>query len=121
MERVNEFDQEYRGGASGVILDVCRSHGLWFDANELSQLLAWVRCGGLTAARREVGRLKGTIKHVDRDQAKLAIAADTAARMQSARMRSAGFPRSEPSSPIDVFAAMIAAAVGALADLFNPD
>lgn len=39
---------------SGVLLDSCRDHGLWFDANELQQVLDFIQRGGLgMAARRE--------------------------------------------------------------------
>jgi Zn-finger nucleic acid-binding protein len=38
--------RQYAHG-SGVILDVCRDHGVWFDADELPQVLAWIRGGGL--------------------------------------------------------------------------
>ena len=38
---------------SGVIVDVCRKHGIWFDANKLTQLLDWIRAGGLEEARQE--------------------------------------------------------------------
>lgn len=31
---------------SGIILDVCRQHGVWFDAHELAALLRFVRTGG---------------------------------------------------------------------------
>ena len=43
------------GGKSGVILDLCREHGLWFDARELEQVLHWIRGGGEARAyeRRE--------------------------------------------------------------------
>jgi Zn-finger nucleic acid-binding protein/ribosomal protein L40E len=34
------------GRRSGVILDACKEHGVWFDADELSRILAWVRSGG---------------------------------------------------------------------------
>lgn len=50
-------------GSSGIVLDVCRNHGLWFDADELDATLAWIRAGGLTrteerlaAERREAAR-----------------------------------------------------------------
>lgn len=33
---------------SGIIIDVCRDHGIWFDENELTQLLRWIREGGLS-------------------------------------------------------------------------
>ena len=38
--------------ASGVILDVCRRHGVWLDHRELERVLAFVREGGLDRARR---------------------------------------------------------------------
>jgi len=31
---------------SGVIVDLCREHGVWFDADELGRVLAWLRAGG---------------------------------------------------------------------------
>ncbi len=40
------------GGASGVIVDVCGRHGIWFDAGELPTILSFVESGGLAAARR---------------------------------------------------------------------
>lgn len=34
------------GGSSGVVVDVCRAHGVWLDAHELERVLAWSRAGG---------------------------------------------------------------------------
>lgn len=34
------------GRDSGVILDMCRNHGIWFDAEELARILVWIRAGG---------------------------------------------------------------------------
>lgn len=31
---------------SGVVIDLCREHGIWFDADELASILAWLRAGG---------------------------------------------------------------------------
>ena len=36
---------------SGVIVDVCKGHGTWFDRGELGQIIEFVRSGGLDAAR----------------------------------------------------------------------
>lgn len=36
---------------SGVIIDVCREHGIWFDNDELQRILAWIRAGGMQKAR----------------------------------------------------------------------
>jgi Zn-finger nucleic acid-binding protein len=40
------------GRKSGVIVDVCRAHGLWFDLDELPRVLSWVESGGEDRARR---------------------------------------------------------------------
>jgi Zn-finger nucleic acid-binding protein len=37
---------------SGVIIDVCNAHGIWFDDEELSRILQFVRAGGLDETRR---------------------------------------------------------------------
>ena len=37
---------------SGVVLDVCKDHGLWFDRDELRQVLAFVEAGGLEKSRQ---------------------------------------------------------------------
>jgi Zn-finger nucleic acid-binding protein len=39
------------GGTSGVIVDVCARHGLWFDRGELPRVLAFVERGGLERER----------------------------------------------------------------------
>jgi len=44
---------------SGVVLDVCKGHGLWFDQDELRRVLAFIAGGGLDRAReRELEDLK---------------------------------------------------------------
>jgi Zn-finger nucleic acid-binding protein len=44
------------GQRSGILVDRCRDHGIWFDASELDAALRWVRSGGevLAEARRHV-------------------------------------------------------------------
>jgi Zn-finger nucleic acid-binding protein len=34
------------GQGSGVVVDTCREHGIWFDAAELDAVLKWIRAGG---------------------------------------------------------------------------
>jgi Zn-finger nucleic acid-binding protein len=46
--------------ASGVIVDVCKGHGTWFDRDELRQVLEFVRAGGLDVAR---AREKEELEH----------------------------------------------------------
>jgi Zn-finger nucleic acid-binding protein len=36
---------------SGVIVDVCKQHGTWFDCDELSRIVEFIRDGGLNASR----------------------------------------------------------------------
>ena len=36
---------------SGVIVDICKNHGTWFDREELSRIIQFIRGGGLNAAR----------------------------------------------------------------------
>jgi Zn-finger nucleic acid-binding protein len=44
---------------SGVIIDVCRGHGSWFDKDELRKIIEFIRKGGMVAARqREIESLK---------------------------------------------------------------
>lgn len=48
MNRINY------GRKSGVIIDHCAKHGLWFDSGELHKIIAWIGDGGL--ARRDRAR-----------------------------------------------------------------
>ena len=38
--------------ASGVIVDVCKPHGIWFDADELPAIIEFVQKGGMEIARQ---------------------------------------------------------------------
>jgi len=37
--------------ASGVIVDICKAHGVWFDADELPSIIEYIRHGGMAMAR----------------------------------------------------------------------
>lgn len=50
------------GRKSGIILDSCRSHGLWFDADELDAVVRWIRTGGESAARRRQSEMESEEK-----------------------------------------------------------
>ncbi|MCP4201041.1 MAG: hypothetical protein GY769_03820 [bacterium] len=41
------------GQRSGVIVDVCTKHGVWFDMGELARILSWIRDGGLAQAQKQ--------------------------------------------------------------------
>jgi Zn-finger nucleic acid-binding protein len=38
---------------SGVIVDICRGHGTWFDRDELSEIVQFIRSGGLEMSRQK--------------------------------------------------------------------
>lgn len=40
------------GRISGVVVDVCKQDGVWFDPGELSAVLAFISRGGLEEARK---------------------------------------------------------------------
>lgn len=52
---------------SGVVLDACKPHGVWFDPDELRRVVKFVRTGGLDLAReRERGRLRDERRRLER-------------------------------------------------------
>jgi Zn-finger nucleic acid-binding protein len=54
------------GRRSGVIVDTCKEHGLWFDADELERILRWIREGGEQRARRRIAEEQSEPSRVDR-------------------------------------------------------
>jgi len=45
--------RHHYGKDSGVIVDVCKAHGVWFDADELARILAYIRRGGESEVKSE--------------------------------------------------------------------
>ena len=43
-------------GCSGVVLDSCKPHGVWFDPDELRRIVLFIRGGGLDLARAKERR-----------------------------------------------------------------
>ena len=41
---------------SGVIIDLCKQHGIWFDRDELSRIVEFISAGGLEMARAKEKR-----------------------------------------------------------------
>ena len=58
--------RRHYGRGSGVIIDVCREHGVWFDPDELPRILAWVRSGGLAKANQEAADGDARQKRLDK-------------------------------------------------------
>ena len=59
--------KQYARG-SGVIIDICRHHGIWFDAKELHQIMDWIARGG-HAVPRKPGERQETSSSLDKLQA----------------------------------------------------
>jgi len=58
---------------SGVVVDVCKGHGTWFDRDELAEIIGFIRAGGLDEARaREKAQLEETRRSLRDEQAALA-------------------------------------------------
>jgi Zn-finger nucleic acid-binding protein len=67
---------------SGVIVDVCKGHGVWFDADELRQIVEFVRAGGLDASRaREREALEVERKRLEHARADAASSTGGAAHL----------------------------------------
>jgi Zn-finger nucleic acid-binding protein len=70
------------GRSSGVIVDLCRRHGVWLDAEELDRILAWIRSGG---PRREDERLKLELEERERELRSRRLSAELAPATPPAR------------------------------------
>jgi Zn-finger nucleic acid-binding protein len=46
------MNRENFGRRSGVVVDVCKAHGVWFDGGELGEVVGFVMRGGLDESRR---------------------------------------------------------------------
>jgi Zn-finger nucleic acid-binding protein len=54
---------------SGIVVDVCKGHGTWFDRDELQQIVEFIRGGGLEAARaKEKQQLSVERQELRRDE-----------------------------------------------------
>lgn len=55
--------------ASGVIVDMCKRHGVWFDADELPRIVEFIKKGGMELARqREKNELEDERRRLQNDQ-----------------------------------------------------
>ena len=60
--------------ASGVIVDICRKHGVWFDADELPKIVDFIQKGGMEIARnREKMELDSERSRLRDEQRKLGL------------------------------------------------
>jgi Zn-finger nucleic acid-binding protein len=53
------MNQRNFAGCSGVVIDVCKPHGIWFDRQELQRVVNFIQDGGLHKTREnELAKLK---------------------------------------------------------------
>jgi Zn-finger nucleic acid-binding protein len=71
------MNRQVFGRISGVIVDVCRSHGVWFDAGELAEVMKFVSRGGLERARqRETEEMREAARSARSDAIRAAMGRD---------------------------------------------
>jgi Zn-finger nucleic acid-binding protein len=51
--------------SSGIVVDVCAAHGVWFDDGELAKILEFARTGALAEADRRIAERAATRKRID--------------------------------------------------------
>lgn len=57
------------GGVSGVIIDLCKDHGVWLDNQELNRIVQFIESGGMDRAREVEARDR---EHAERMRTKTA-------------------------------------------------
>lgn len=102
MNRVNF------GRRSGIIVDVCKPHGTWFDANELPRIVEFVSRGGLEAAEQR--RLEEMKEEARRAKSQAAMSTAGSGTM------SFGFRRSSAVHNVTLFGGLLGAIGSALLD-----
>ncbi|MFM9905481.1 MAG: zf-TFIIB domain-containing protein [Pyrinomonadaceae bacterium] len=59
---------------SGVIVDICKQHGIWFDADELPEIIEFIQSGGMEIARqREKNEIERERERLREDQRRQGI------------------------------------------------
>lgn len=70
----NLMNRRNFAAGSGIIVDVCRSHGTWFDVDELPQIIDFTMSGGLERAARKQNERDRENNRQDRISAQMAAA-----------------------------------------------
>ena len=72
---------------SGVIIDLCKQHGIWFDRDELSRIVEFIRSGGLEMSRaKEKMQLEEERRQLAQQQATLDMQRSGMANLDSDRV-----------------------------------
>jgi Zn-finger nucleic acid-binding protein len=76
---------------SGVVVDVCKGHGTWFDRDELQQIVEFIRGGGLSASReREKRELQEERERLHQEQFALGLSNQTVINIKAGDERLTG-------------------------------
>ena len=54
------------GHRSGVVIDLCKHHGVWLEGSKLQQLLDWIKAGGSLSAEAELADGEELIQRIER-------------------------------------------------------
>lgn len=55
-------------GRSGTVLDACKPHGTWFDKDELTRVIEFIRAGGMDLARKDqLERIREEKRRIDNE------------------------------------------------------
>lgn len=74
-QRMNRVNYAKR---SGVVLDVCKDHGLWFDRDELRRVLVFIQEGGLDRSReRDLEDLREAQREITRPAESFGLGLET--------------------------------------------
>lgn len=93
------MNRENFGIVSGVVVDVCRDDGVWFDAGEINAVIAFVEQGGLERARE--------LKEAKRSEEKARLSAAWRREHSAALEASALGPRSRARAEGELVHALV--------------
>jgi Zn-finger nucleic acid-binding protein len=94
------MNREAFGRLSGVVVDVCKTHGVWFDAGELAAVIQFVEKGGLERARkRELEEI--AIRERRLRERELALESGESLGFEAGGVRLQLSERENPQTPLD--------------------
>jgi Zn-finger nucleic acid-binding protein len=70
----NLMNRENFGRRSGVIIDVCKGHGVWFERDELPAVMSFIDRGGLERARTQAEQDRGQRQRDSQDAERISLA-----------------------------------------------
>jgi Zn-finger nucleic acid-binding protein len=74
------MNQKNYARISGVVIDVCKLHGIWFERHELRQIVNFIRTGGLSKAR------EAELANIQAEQSRLKAMQDSQSLVQRSLM-----------------------------------